>query len=303
MDSRGIIFPSTYIEFALEKADEAKDYPPLKSIPTKEFTLGGRQWRILCYPGGKFKEVRGVGVYLELIDPDIAHEVRVRFTGELPSGRTLATDLTFGKYQKKLDFNGFEGVISHRELAKLQYQRNKFKIACTIVMLRDNRIDVPASDVGSQLDALQELGIDYDVVFNVGGQLIPAHRLVVAARSKVFARMLCGEMSEARKHNVKIQGDAAPFTALVKFAYTDSLPSNAELWTDDAVSAWGQLLQLSDCYGMDRMKSLCAASLWDATTEKTVSRTLVFAMDAKCQELQDKCEEFIVKESNLMEAL
>ena len=63
-----------------------------------------------------------------------------------------------------------------------------------------------------------------DVTFNVGGEIIVAHKIILAARSPVFQALFYGQMSETRMGHVTIE-DMQPviFKALLRFIYTGSL--------------------------------------------------------------------------------
>jgi speckle-type POZ protein len=314
MDSNGRTLASAYMEFTVESADvdvnrsNSDDF-----VRTKVFTVGGRRWRIWCYPRGSSdpdyydgQSDKGLEVKLEFMD--VSHEVRVLFTAELADyddddddDRELVRSrrqwaFTFGK-ERVLKRQGFVDFLTRDDVEKLFGRRNCIKIECTVVVLSDDRIDVAASDLGTQLEALRLQGTGCDVAFgfNDEEQQVHAHRCVMAARSKVFAGMLYGFMPPPGDVVLMRRGGFAHFDALVNFAYKDSLPIDLCQDDDDAVVSLEELLRLSDFYGMDRLKSCCAAKLWDATNGETVSRSLRVAVEAKCDALIEKCIEFIAK--------
>jgi speckle-type POZ protein len=307
MDRGAVQLPSTYIEFALEKADEAKDSKPADFTETNEFILGGRRWRIRCYPNGDGSLNAGyVSVILRLMD--VAQEVRVRFIVESSSiiwGDEIRCrrEFTFGTKAYSNGHEGFGQFIPHDKLCNRMDSHKKVRIACTVVVLSDDGIDVPASDICSDLDGLLT---DFDVTFSINGgeTLIHAHRCVMAARSKFFASLLNGQMVEAGNNNQVVPvtvGSAETFSVLVRFAYADSLPRDEDF--SDPIGALGELLRLADFYGMDRMKSCCAARLWDATTKKTAFKVLCSASIANCKALEDKCGDLLhSSEDDIMRA-
>ena len=71
-----------------------------------------------------------------------------------------------------------------------------------------------------------------DVVFEVGDSTFPAHKFLLAARSRVFAAMFQANMIESLTGRVKIVDfDAETFEEFLRFVYTGQLvkPTSAEL--------------------------------------------------------------------------
>ena len=87
-----------------------------------------------------------------------------------------------------------------------------------------------------------------DIEFHVGGQVIPAHKVVVAARSPVFAAMFQSDMEESRTNQVKIS-DIEPtvFRDFLYFLYTGRLNS----------ANIHDLYMAADKYQVETLKSLC----------------------------------------------
>ncbi|AQK50082.1 BTB/POZ and MATH domain-containing protein 2 [Zea mays] len=109
-------------------------------------------------------------------------------------------------------------------------------IQCDLTVVRDPElcktkggfeIQVPPSDLAEQFGKLLLEEEETDVVFSVGGETFPAHKVVLAARSPVFKAQLYGNMKEAKARRVAVE-DMQPgvFRALLKFIYiyTDALP-------------------------------------------------------------------------------
>ena len=74
---------------------------------------------------------------------------------------------------------------------------------------------------------MREEGALCDVVLDVGGVEIQAHRLVLAASSRYFYSMFVRDMLESKQERITLQGvDAEAMQLLVQFAYTAKLEIN-----------------------------------------------------------------------------
>ena len=63
-----------------------------------------------------------------------------------------------------------------------------------------------------------------DIDFRISGQIIPAHKAVLASQSQYFESMLYGSMREASMNEVELKDVSVPtFRKVLQFAYTGSL--------------------------------------------------------------------------------
>ena len=85
---------------------------------------------------------------------------------------------------------------------------------------------VPASDMHQHFTRLLQSGEGTDVIFEVSGEKLHAHRCVLAARSAVFRAELFGPMKEGTTTGVIRIDDmeAKVFKLLLTFIYSDSMP-------------------------------------------------------------------------------
>jgi speckle-type POZ protein len=97
-------------------------------------------------------------------------------------------------------------------------------IMCVVIVVRDDPLDVPPSDIRRHLGALLGSADGSDVSFVVGGEEFPAHRAVLAARSPVFKALLLGSMAAARMASITLH-DIAPatFKTMLRFMFTDDV--------------------------------------------------------------------------------
>jgi speckle-type POZ protein len=142
-----------------------------------------------------------------------------------------------------------------------------------------------------------------DVSFSVGGETVPAHRAVLAARSPVFRAELFGPMSDATSPSIALQDvDPAAFRLMVRYIYTDALPGDAELG-DFPTETVRHLLAAADRYALDRLKLMCAQKLWEKVTADTIASTLAFAETYNCPELKSRCIDFFAVDRNLKQVI
>ena len=96
-----------------------------------------------------------------------------------------------------------------------------------------------------------------DVELVSEGEVIAAHRVVLAARSKVFARMFgSGTFRESHAKRVQIEEtDPKSLHTFIKFLYEDALDVNALSSDFDLCQS---LIMLSDRYDVDALKIKCS---------------------------------------------
>lgn len=62
---------------------------------------------------------------------------------------------------------------------------------------------------------------DYsDVTFNVENHKLPAHRVILAARSEYFRALLYGGLSETTQTEIELQIPLEAFKALLRYIYS-----------------------------------------------------------------------------------
>ena len=98
---------------------------------------------------------------------------------------------------------------------------------------------MPRCDLRRHLGELLETEKGADVVFEVGGETVAAHRCVLAARSAVFRAELFGPMKEGNAAGVVIRVEdmeVEVFKMLLRFAYTGSLPKKKQSYKKNSRS-------------------------------------------------------------------
>ncbi|XBI49658.1 hypothetical protein VPH35_113197 [Triticum aestivum] len=161
-------------------------------------------------------------------------------------------------------------------------------------------VPVPPCDLHRHLGELLETEKGADVVFEVDGETVAAHRCLLAARSPVFRAELFGPMKEGNAVAagvVRVEDmDAEVFKALIRFAYTGSLPETRK--KDEDVRCQ-HLLVAADRYGMERLKLICEEKLREYINLGTVATILALAEQHHCKWLKRACFDFLATPANL----
>lgn len=174
-------------------------------------------------------------------------------------------------------------------------------VQCKIELSRGERAGLPARDLGQDLGDLLRSQNGADVAFVVGAASFRAHKLLLTARSPVFAAELAGSLVD-ETHRIKDM-DADTFRALLLFIYTDTLPPQLEhmdrwlgTWKEDqeAVSMVRRLLDAADRYGVERLKVICEKKACVSVGVGTVAADLVLAERRGYRKLKARCIEFLV---------
>ncbi|XBI49670.1 hypothetical protein VPH35_113209 [Triticum aestivum] len=215
----------------------------ISSLP---FTVGGHWWRINYFPNGIRTEVADyVSLSLQLYE-EVATAVKIKF------------EICFADEEE-----AEQAVALESASVSAFTSRNTWRDIVVIHRCRsaDNAVayvSVPPCNVCQNLGKLFETKMGADVVFEVGGETIPAHRCVLAACSPVFAAELFGPMKEgnaAAAGVVRVEDlEMEVFKALLRFAYTGSL--SLQGMANDHVTCQ-KLLVAADRYGMERLKLIC----------------------------------------------
>ncbi|KAJ4765594.1 BTB/POZ and MATH domain-containing protein 2 [Rhynchospora pubera] len=280
-----------------------------KCITSDNFTVGGYNWTIECYPDGKLKYIDdSLAFHVKLKSSD---EARVKITlnmlsqtGGAPFVRDSgAVTLRPDDY----DFCIFPGFIKRTEFEASEYLKNdSFTILCSVTVFKQSSLienncetqsfTVQPSNLHQHLTSLLQRGDGKDVSFNVSGVTFEAHRCVLAARSPVFRTELLGPIKVERNQILEIK-DMEPsiFKTMLQFIYTDSLPELEEAKgnKDGSIALAQRLLVAADRYGLERLKRICEVTMFKFIDTDNVATTMTLAEQHNCSELKAACLEFI----------
>jgi speckle-type POZ protein len=181
---------------------------------------------------------------------------------------------------------------------------------------------VPASDMHLHFTQLLQSGEGTDVVFEVSGEKIHAHRCVLAARSAVFRAELFGPMKEGTTTGVIRIDDmeARVFKLMLSFIYSDLMPDDIneedeeyddeqdmeeeeEDDDDDDEVTWQHLLVAADRYDLQRLRLMCEQKLWGYINATRVASILELAEQRHCQGLKQACLDFLSFPPNLQQVM
>ena len=150
--------------------------------------------------------------------------------------------------------------------------------------------DLISGEITARLQAdysgLLKSGQHSDVVIKVGGETIPCHKAVLAARSPVFSAMFQHNMAEARSHEVDIP-DLAPSTVhlMLDYIYSGAFKHN---------STTEELLPAADKYELTQLKTACELSLGRNINLTNCVDLLILADTHSAAQLQRSCLQFTV---------
>ncbi|CAL4933545.1 unnamed protein product [Urochloa decumbens] len=287
--------------------------PTGKSIKSRVFSAVGRRWYIHYYPNGQTSKVADfISVFLHLDESaGVPVMARARFDLLDRAGKPVPLEprtIDLRKFSPGGTGYGFPEFIRREFLEKSDHLFNDcFKISCEIIVSDELRTEdrvaapplasltVPPSDLGQHLHDLLVGKEGADVTFQVAGEAFSAHRILLAARSRVFKAQLLGKMRESTATwDCICIDDMLPqvFKTLLHFIYTDSLPQMEEQ-QEEALMAQ-HLLEAADRYDMHRLKRICEDKLCRHLDVSTAATTLVLAEQHHCHGLKEACIEFLV---------
>ncbi|TVU05012.1 hypothetical protein EJB05_48159, partial [Eragrostis curvula] len=244
-------------------------------ISSDAFAAGGYLWRVICYPRGlKCEGNNGeyLGIYLQLVSKSknvkAIFDVFMMGIDGKPSTLSQRCMKVFPPEELKYSCWGLPQLVKRIDLA--HYLINgSFTIACGVIVVRDDPIPVPPSDLGIHL----------------GHLLDPLWEQMYAT------------MPSITLHDIEPEA----FKIMLRFMYTDALPGDDELG-DCTVEMMQHLIAAADRYALDRLKLMCAAKLWEIVTVDTVASVLISAETYNIPKLRSKCIDFFAVEKNFKKA-
>ncbi|CAO2149722.1 unnamed protein product [Urochloa humidicola] len=294
----------------------APDYPCPASCWSSN--IGGYDWQ--CNYATNYS--RGtVSLILLLPHDNIRDPINARFKFSLldREGRPVPSSTRASSFQNWSTQHRWEWIcddfITKEDLEQPEYRLDdaygsftvRFDIALKPFKAKgtDAFVTVPPSDLHHHLGNLLECKEGTDVTFHVaGGDMFPAHRCVLAARSPVFRAQLFGGMKESKQTEsgviVAIEDmEAQVFSSLLHFCYTDSLLKAVEDDDDWSMEHYQHLLVAADRYGLERMKLICQEKLCSHICADSVGRMLALADQYHCPGLKEACFDFLCSSTNL----
>jgi speckle-type POZ protein len=269
-----------------------------KFVSSSTFSVAGYDWSIRFYPDGD--RVVGYGnssAFLYCVSQ--AKDVRTKFTLNMleKEGKVKVTDR--GAIECIISPPtytwGYSKFIEKSKLKSLSHANSgNLIIRCVLTVTKDHRTEaVTRPNLADHLLQMWKDKEGADVTFSVCGQLLRAHRCLLAARSLVFKAELFGPMKVKATQCIKIE-DIEPqiFEALLHFIYTDSMIDD-ERFKEDKSARLQHLLVAADRYGVEKLRVICEGKLCESIDVETVATTLVLAEQHRFKDLQEACLEFM----------
>eukprot|EP00929_Paragymnodinium_shiwhaense_P031219 TRINITY_DN17544_c0_g1_i1.p1 TRINITY_DN17544_c0_g1~~TRINITY_DN17544_c0_g1_i1.p1 ORF type:complete len:387 (+),score=89.05 TRINITY_DN17544_c0_g1_i1:108-1268(+) len=148
------------------------------------------------------------------------------------------------------------------------------------------------SDLSRDLMELLKSGQQTDVTLCIAGERIPAHSLILAARSRVFAAMLTSCMLEGqgKEKIVEVtQLEPKAVREMVAFLYCGEVSREALESFESALA----LLQAAHRYEATALIEICAQALGKRLSVENVGECLEVADLYSCQHFKNQCLQFI----------
>ena len=119
-----------------------------------------------------------------------------------------------------------------------------------------------------------------DVAFEIGGEVFPAHKLILTARVPAFEKMFASGMAEASTGRIRIEDtDAASFKQFLNFIYCGKIPEELNDFADS-------LLPIAEKYGVQGLKDACEVALKSQISQDNIIHTLILAHLYRCSDLK-----------------
>ncbi|CAH8356692.1 unnamed protein product [Eruca vesicaria subsp. sativa] len=206
-------------EFKISGYSLAKGMGIGKYVASDTFMVGGYSWAVYFYPDGKSPEDNSLYVSLFIALASEGADVRALFELTLVDqsgnerhkvhshfGRTPESGPYSLKYRGSMW--GYKRFFKRTLLESSDYLKdNCLLVRCCVGVVKSHtegprsyNIPVPVSDLGYQFGKLLESGRGADVTLRVDGETFLAHKVVLAARSRVFRAQLFGPL---RNHDTK----------------------------------------------------------------------------------------------------
>ncbi|XP_034667741.1 BTB/POZ domain-containing protein 9-like [Drosophila subobscura] len=127
-----------------------------------------------------------------------------------------------------------------------------------------------------------------DVSFLVEDELLPAHRLILAARCEHFRKMFDGGMAESQKRQIRLNVPLKAFKVILGYFYSGKL--TVDTLDEDAIF---EVLGLSISFGLHELESALAIQLHESLSVGNVCSILNNAVLVNHAQLTMNCLQFM----------
>ncbi|GJS21450.1 BTB/POZ/MATH-domains containing protein [Tanacetum coccineum] len=282
-----------------------KEYSRLKEmdvgsyISSDTFAVGGYDWAIFFYPHGE-DNADYVSVYLGLTNGCGSALASYELTLLDQSGNGSHYTI-YNLNIRYIRDNPFWYYMTKQYLESSHYFKDDSLSFCCMVRvdqscIRTKKFTIipPPPEMEKDLKYLLDSEIGSDIVFRVKDVTFKAHKVILAARSPVFKAQFYGLVGNPALDEVELMDmEPSVFKAMLFFIYSDKLPDSQE-----SVGSMSHMIQhllvAADRFGLDRLKQLCEAKLYEELNVDVVATTLSLAHDHHCSQLKTICMDFAV---------
>ncbi|XP_014103739.2 BTB/POZ domain-containing protein 9 [Bactrocera oleae] len=156
--------------------------------------------------------------------------------------------------------------------------------------------DVKLTERFSEQMAQLCMNDDYsDVTFIVENQRLPAHRVILAARSEYFRALLFGGLCESRQSEIEMQIPVEAFKALLKYIYSGHMPL-AQMDEDNILDTLG----LANQYGFSELEHAISQYLRQYLALNNVCAILDAARLYNLDKLTEVCLTFMDRNATVL---
>jgi speckle-type POZ protein len=142
------------------------------------------------------------------------------------------------------------------------------------------------TDIARMLD--DELFVDFRIKSS-DGEILKAHKVILAARSPVFVAMLSNEMQEAQENITTVPDfNAKILRELLRFIYTNK--------TENLDEMAHELIHAAEKYQLKELKNKCVASIVSTmTTENVIESLMISELIPDTEKVFNKCADFLLR--------
>jgi len=281
----------------------------LKSSPFSGDQTGDKKWCLRVNPKGLDEESKDyLSLYLLLLSNK--SEVRAKFKFSILNSKGEETKAMESQRAYKFVMGkdwGFKKFIRRdflMEEANGLLQEDKLTLFCEVSVVQDSvnfsgqssctKIQVPECNLKTDLGELLKNSSMCDVIFEIDGFEIHAHKAILSARSEVFRSMFCPN-SNFRENQTNtavpikdLERDV--FQEMLQFIYTGETEKLSHMADD--------LLAAADKYQLDRLKVMCEEALASNLTVENVASILIIADMHNAAQLKKIALHFCSSNSN-----
>ncbi|XP_048557208.1 BTB/POZ and MATH domain-containing protein 2-like [Triticum urartu] len=281
---------------SLEVSDylQVKDMGVGEFVSSRVFPVGGYEWEMRFYPGGKDWHCAGNASAYVFCRSQVK-DVSTRFTlsmlhtkGQVQVASFDPRKRVFSPKATRYDEWGHPKFVERAKLESLsQLGDGCFTILCVVTVVMD---EPPPLELHSHLERMLEDGRGADVTFSVANQEFRAHSFLLAARSPVFAAQLFDLMEGVRRVEI-VDVEPAIFKMMLHYIYTESLPPYDDQGGNN-IRVMQHLLVAANRYGLERLKLVCEEELCKRIDSETITTMSALADQHRCKRLKVACTEF-----------